>query len=508
MFAMSLRQRRLLRLALAAIACACLASLPSRQGWRTIARALDTHFDQWVIAPLKSLFFFDIMFWRPEQVPLIVAWLTCGAVYFTLRFRFVNVRAFGHAWAILVGTMREAREPGQVSHFQALSSALSATIGLGNIGGVAVAVAIGGPGATLWMVVAGFLGMSSKFVECTLSQMYRRRDAEGNISGGPMHYLADGIGELGGRHKPLIGRGLAVAFCMLCIPASLGAGSMFQAKMSYAQVASQVPAFANVSGAALYGLLLALCTGLVIVGGIQRIGAVAGVLVPCMCAVYLVAGWWVLWVNRQQLDDACLEILHGAVRPDAAYGGVVGVMITGLRRAAFSNEAGVGSSPIAHAAASTKEPVREGIVALLEPFLDTVLVCSTTALVVVVTGAHHRKIEGVVMTSYAFASVLPWFPYILSGAVVLFAFSTMISWSYYGDRCWAYLFGVRYRRVFPWIFLASAVLGTLLPLGSVIDFSDLMMLGMAFLNVPGLIILAPKVEASLRGYWSVRPRSG
>ncbi|MGB8329528.1 MAG: alanine/glycine:cation symporter family protein [Polyangiales bacterium] len=457
------------------------------------------------MGPLARVLFFDLIFWDDGsagdlQLPFIVFWLIAGASFFTLRFGFINLRAFRHAWVVTTGHYDDPNDPGEVTHFQALSSALSATVGLGNIAGVAVAVSVGGPGAVFWMIVAGFLGMSSKFAECTLGQMYRQVDKDGHILGGPMRYLDRGLNELG---LPRLGRSLAILFAMMCIGGSFGGGNMFQANQSYAQVADVLPIFSGAWGSLAYGVLLAFLVGVVIVGGIRRIGQVAGFIVPVMCGIYLVAGFFIIMSNSDQIVPALLKIATEAFSPQAGLGGMLGVLVTGFRRAAFSNEAGVGSASIAHSAAATDEPVREGIVALLEPFIDTILVCTMTGLVVVITGAYESGgEEGVLMTSKAFATVLPWFPKVLSLAVFLFAFSTMISWSYYGERCWTFLFGEQLSMIYKVTFLGFVVLGSVLKLGNVIDFSDLMILGMAFPNMLGVFLLSGKISRALRSYWS------
>ena len=472
--------------------------------------SLNRAFGEHVIAPIANVLFFDLVFWDNGiegeiDLPFIVCWLIAGATFFTLRFGFINIRAFRHAWAVTAGHYDRAGDPGEVTHFQALSSALSATVGLGNIAGVAVAVGIGGPGAVFWMIVAGFLGMSSKFAECALGQLYRETGKDGHIVGGPMRYLQRGLAEVG---FPRLGRFLAVLFAVMCIGGSFGAGNMFQANQSYAQVALVLPALDGGWGALVYGVFLAILVGLVIIGGIRRIGRVAAVVVPAMVGVYLTAGLFIIITNADQLGAAIAEIFVGAFDVRAGLGAFFGVLITGFRRAAFSNEAGVGSAAIAHAAAATDEPVREGIVALLEPFIDTIVVCTMTGLVVVITGAYiGGNEEGVLMTSKAFATVLPWFPKVLSLAVFLFAFSTMISWSYYGERCWISLFGTSTSIVYKFAFLLCVVLGSVLKLANVVDFSDLMILGMAFPNVLGVYILSGRLGRALDDYWN-RYRSG
>jgi AGCS family alanine or glycine:cation symporter len=482
----------------------------------SVLKSLDGGFGAHVVAPIAKVLFFDLIFWdngtdHDLKLPFIVFWLIAGATFFTLRFGFINLRAFKHAWVVTSGHYDDPDDPGEVTHFQALSSALSATVGLGNIAGVAVAVAVGGPGAIFWMIAAGFLGMSSKFTECTLGQLYREVGDDGHILGGPMRYLDRGLGELG---LPRLGRVLAVLFAVMCIGGSFGGGNMFQANQSYAQVADIMPFFAGGWGSLAYGVTLSFLVGIVIIGGIRRIGQVAGFIVPVMCGIYLVAGLFIIITNFDQIVPSLQKIVGEAFSPEAGFGGMLGVLVTGFRRAAFSNEAGVGSASIAHSAAATDEPVREGIVALLEPFIDTIVVCTMTGLVVVITGAYEGGgEEGVLMTSKAFATVLPWFPKVLSMAVFLFAFSTMISWSYYGERCWTFLFGAQFSIVYKVLFLGFIVLGSVLKLGNVIDFSDLMILGMSFPNILGAFLLSGKVSDALKSYWSryksgeMRPRS-
>jgi AGCS family alanine or glycine:cation symporter len=467
---------------------------------------LDALFQRFIVSPIDAVIFFDVACWddgQPGEIvaPAVVVWLALAALYFTLRFRFINLRGFKHGTEIVRGHYARAEDKGEISPFQALSAALSATVGLGNIAGVATAVGLGGPGAVFWMVIAGALGMSSKFAEVTLAQMYRVTRADGHISGGGMHYLRDGLRDLG---LPRFGAVLASVFAVMCIGASFGGGNMYQANQSFAQFANVVPAFAGASGAAAFGLLLAVLVGLVIIGGIKRIGDVASVLVPVMCGIYLVAGFAILALHAGEIPAAFATILRGAFSPDAAFGGVVGVMIMGFRRAGFSNEAGCGSAPIAHSAATQSEPVRQGLVALLEPFIDTVIVCHMTGLVVVVTGAYATPEagRGIEMTSWAFASVFPGFEYVLSLTAFLFAFSTMISWSYYGEQCWAHLFGVRSLLVYKLVFLLFTWAGAVFAAQAVLDFGDLMILGMAFPNLVGVVLLSGKIDSAARDYFA------
>jgi AGCS family alanine or glycine:cation symporter len=471
---------------------------------------LDGLFSGGIVDPISSVLFFDVVFWdngEPGEItlPIVVLWLALGALYFTLRFQFVNFRAFRHAVDCVRGVYSHEGEAGEISHFQALSAALSATVGLGNIAGVAVAVGVGGPGAIFWMIVAGFLGMSSKFAECTLGQRYRIVREDGHVAGGPFLYLKEGLSELGFAR---LGRVLSVVFAVMCIGGSFGGGNMFQSNQSYRQVADVLP-FLDGGGAIFFGAALAFLVGLVIIGGIRRIGHVAAVLVPVMCAIYVASGLLILMLHLPAVPGALGTIVGSAFDFEAGLGGFLGVLIQGFRRAGFSNEAGTGSATIAHSAATTDEPVREGLVALLEPFIDTIIVCTTTGLVIVVTGAwnHPDAGSGIQMTSFAFATVFPWFPVVLSICAVLFAFSTMISWSYYGEQSWFSLFGVRSILLYKVIFLLFAWAGAVFEAQAVLDFGDLMILGMAFPNIFGVVLLSGKVKQDLDDYMG-RLKSG
>ena len=484
----------------------CVAMMVSTPAWAAGAGMLesfDKTFGEYFVAPLAAILFFDLAFWDNGatgelKLPVVVVWLVMGAIFFTLRMQFINLRGLKHAVLVTRGDYDNPDDPGEISHFQALSSALSATVGLGNIAGVAIAVGVGGPGAVFWMIVAGFLGMSSKFTECTLGQMYRTVDANGQVLGGPMRYLSAGLAEQG---YAKLGRVLATIFALMCIGGSLGGGNMFQANQSFQAVQDVVPLFEGRGW--LYGIMLAVVVGAVILGGIKRIGKAAGIIVPVMCGVYVLAGLWILATHASEVPAAFGQIVSEAFTPEAGRGGLIGVLIQGFRRAAFSNEAGTGSASIAHSAAATDEPVREGIVALLEPFIDTIIVCTMTGLVVVITGAYQQEgLEGIAMTSQAFGSVISWFPLVLSFAVVMFAFSTMISWSYYGERCTVYLFGEKAVIPYKLVFLTFVFFGSVFKLGNVLDFSDLMILGMAFPNIMGILFLTGKVKAALDEYWS------
>ncbi len=442
-----------------------------------------------------------------RKAPFVVVWLVLGALFFTVFMRFINIRGFKLAIDLIRGRYDNPADSGQVSHFQALTTALSATVGLGNIAGVAVAISIGGPGATFWMIVAGLLGMSTKFTECTLAVKYRNIDKEGKVSGGPMYYLSKG---LAARKMKTLGKFLAITFAILVVFGSLGIGNMFQANQAFAQLTYKFP---QLNGMGFwFGIVIALFTGMVIIGGIKSIARVTSRIVPFMAVLYIGVALIIILMNISHTGEAIKLIISGAFSPDALKGGILGVLIVGFQRAAFSNEAGIGSAPIAHSAARTEEPVSEGIVALLEPFIDTVVICTLTALVLIFTGFHANPehLEGAQLTSAAFESVVSWFPYLLIIAVLLFAFSTMIAWSYYGLKGFDYLFGRFFERrfgnrtlsnrIYQTLFLVFIVIGSASQLGGVMDFSDMLILAMAFPNILGLIIMAPEVKRDLTGY--------
>ena len=441
-------------------------------------------------------------------IPFVLVWLIVGAVFFTFYFRFINFRAFRHGFQLVRGDYSDPTAPGEVSHFQALATALSGTVGLGNIAGVAIAVSLGGPGATFWMILAGLLGMSSKFVECTLGVKYRNEYSDGTVSGGPMYYLSKGLAERSDKLKSL-GKVLAVMFAVFCVGGSFGGGNMFQANQSFKQVVAVTGG--DVSWLAdkgwLYGLVIAVLVGLVIIGGIRGIARVTSKIVPFMAVLYVTTGLFIIFSNSSEIPAAFAAIIDGAFSAEGISGGVIGVLFQGFKRAAFSNEAGIGSAAIAHSAVRTNRPVTEGFVALYEPFIDTVVVCTITALVIIITGTWNPSVdpsEGVALTSAAFESSISWFPWILTLAVVLFAFSTMISWSYYGLKAWTYLFGESMITdiVYKVMFLIFVVIGASMELGSVIDFSDAMIFAMAFPNMLGIYFLVPVVKQELNEYWA------
>jgi AGCS family alanine or glycine:cation symporter len=431
---------------------------------------------------------------------LVVVLLIGAAVWFTFYFGFINIRGFKHALDITRGKYAKPEDKGEVSQFQALTAALSGTLGLGNISLVAVAIAVGGPGATFWMIVAGLVGMSSKFIECTLGVKYRVIDAKGEVSGGPMYYLSKGLAL---RNMKGFGKVLAAVFAVMCIGGTLGGGNMIQANQAYAQVAQTLGA--DSVSSLTFGIIMALAVGLVIMGGIKSIARVSDKIVPFMVAVYVLFALLIIGANITHIGDAFAQIWNGAFHADAMKGGFIGVMMMGFRRASFSNEAGIGSASIAHSASKTDRPISEGFVSLLEPFIDTVIVCTMTALVLVFTGyaADPQGLTGSTLTNAAFTSVFPWFDWVLMIAIILFAYATMISWSYYGMKSWAYLFGEKnwIKQSFNILFMVCTVIGTVSGLGAVVDFSDMMILGMAFPNIIGLVIMSGEVKADLKAYW-------
>jgi len=507
----------------------------------TIDEKIDAAFKP-IADAVGSVVFFEVSL-AGHSVPLVLIILILGALFFTIYFKFANFTLIGTAVRVVKGDFDEidhhSTDPaegdptpggdvfesiavedadGEVSHFQALTAALSATVGLGNIAGVAVAIAIGGPGATFWMILAGFLGMASKFVECTLGVKYREVTAEGTVHGGPMYYLKTGLAERG---MAGLGKVLATFFAIMCVGGSFGGGNMFQANQAAAQL---VQRFGIESGSAgfFFGIGMAVIVGVVIIGGIKRIGQVTEKVIPFMAIIYVGAALIILGMNLGLIPEAISMIFNGAFTPEAGLGGFVGVLIVGFQRAAFSNEAGVGSAAIAHSAVRTKYPASEGVVALLEPFIDTVVICTMTALVLVVTNlksglfnygnldadknvimnATGDHLGGVDLTSLAFDSAIPGFSWLLTLAVVLFAVSTMLSWSYYGLQAWKFLFGKGKVAdiVYKVLFLFFVVVGASISLGAVIDFSDAMIFAMVFPNVIGLILLSPKVREELKTY--------
>ncbi|MET8710619.1 alanine/glycine:cation symporter family protein [Streptomyces californicus] len=447
------------------------------------------------------------------DLPLIVAWLVVAGLVFTCWFGFVQLRKFRLAVDVVRGKYDDKDSAGEVNHFQALTAAVSGTVGLGNIAGVAVAVSIGGAGATFWMILCGLLGMATKFVEVTLGVKYREVHADGTVSGGPMHYLPKGLAERFGKNGKNLGKVLAVLASIMILFFGLFGGNLFQVNQSYAQLVSVTGgddgAMGSSAGALLFGLLIAALVGVVLLGGIRSIASVTSRLIPAMAGIYIVACLVVILVNVTAVPAAIGTIIEGAFNPEGVAGGVLGALIIGFKRAAFSNEAGLGSAPIAHSAVKTRHPASEGLVALLEPFIDTVVICTMTALTIVIANPASwsaartdESIGGVTITSDAFGTVLPWFPYVLTVAVLLFAISTVLTWGYYGLKAWTYLFG-RSRAsevVYKSLYTLFAVAGSLLTLQTLIDLADAVLFSLAVINIIGLYLLAPVVKRELNAF--------
>lgn len=495
----------------------------------------------------------DIVFYSinigDKSVPVVLIVLLAGALFFTIYFKFPNIRLVRTAVRVVKGDYEdmdehttdshesddnisilegdvldtikvehEAGADGEVTPFQALTAALSATVGLGNIAGVAIAIAVGGPGATFWMIIAGLIGMTSKFVECTLGVKYRDIDADGTVHGGPMYYLSKGLKEKG---MAGFGKVLAVFFAIMAVGGSFGGGNMFQSN----QAAAQFLKMTEIEGSGakvIFGIIVAILVGIVIIGGIKKIGAVTEKVVPFMAVIYVGAALIILGMNFSLIPEAFGLIFQGAFSPEAGLGGVLGVMIVGFQRAAFSNEAGVGSAAIAHSAVKTKYPASEGVVGLLEPFIDTVVICTMSALVIVIVNlknglfnygnlddsnnviinSTNEHLSGVDLTSLAFDTAIPNFSYVLTVAVILFAFSTMLSWSYYGLQAWKFLFGKGKVTdlVYKSLFVLFVIVGASIQLDSVISFSDAMIFAMVFPNIIGLFLLSPKVREEVKKF--------
>ncbi len=446
-----------------------------------------------------SAIFYGVKIEDGVTFPLIVGWLFVAAIVFTFYFGFIQFRRFRLSLDIVSGKYSNPKdkEPGEVSHFQALTTALSGTVGLGNIAGVGVAIAIGGPGATFWMIVCGLFGMASKFTECTLGVKYRNENPDGTVSGGPMYYLSKAFKDKG---HARIGKFLAVGFAVMTIFSTFGAGNMFQGNQANAMIVQTfglAPGYGWVTG-----VILALLVASVIIGGMPSIGSVTSKLVPFMAILYIGMALIVLISHYDQIGGALEQIFVGAFTGAGVAGGFIGALIQGLKRATFSNEAGVGTSAIAHAAVKTKEPVTEGFVSLLEPFIDTVIICTMTALVITISGMNTGELSGVNLTAAAFTETSFIFEYILAITVVMFAFSTMISYSYYGLKAWTYLFGESKTNeiVYKTIFCLFVIVGTSISFGAVIDFSDAAMFAMSIFNIIGLYYLMPIVKEELNSF--------
>jgi AGCS family alanine or glycine:cation symporter len=474
-----------------------------------------------VFLPIADIFskivFFPITI-GDVSFPAVVAWLIAAGVIISAYFGFIQFRGLKVSYEVVRGRYSRKSDPGEVPHFQALTSALSGTVGLGNIAGVGAAMALGGPGATFWMILAGLLGMATKFAECTLGVKYREVHADGTVTGGPFKYLPIAFKKLGAVPAKILTGIFAVSILIF----GIAGGNMFQANQTFAQIQNVTggeDGFMGNAGAALiFGLILAGLVAAVILGGMKSIGATTGKLVPAMALIYVVSCLFVIIVNIDSVPAAFAAIFEGAFNPSGMAGGLVGVMIVGFQRAAFSNEAGLGSAAIAHSTVKTRRPVSEGFVALFEPLVDTVLICTMTALAIIIAGAPSLQAgidqvqagegapDGVILTSDAFATVLPWFPIVLAVAVALFAFSTLITWSYYGLKAWEYLFGrskaseITYKAVF----LFFTVVGTVLTFTQVLNFADAALFICAFVNLLGVYLLLPVIKREMKKYLADR----
>jgi AGCS family alanine or glycine:cation symporter len=450
---------------------------------------------------VSEIIFYSIVI-QHVKVPLIVFWLIAAGLFFFLYLKALNIRKLGLALDIVRGKYDKPNSKGEVSHFQALATAVSGTVGLGNIAGVAVAITLGGPGATFWMIVAGFLGMMTKMVECTLGVKYRAHFRDGSVSGGPMYYIYRGFKNRGWEQ---IGKVIAILFSIMCIGGSFGGGNMYQSNQATAQIIVITGGTNSFLAGNLWvvGLILSLLVGMVIIGGIKSIAAITEKIVPIMCGIYLLSCLFILLKLWYKIPDTFSLIFEKAFYTDAIYGGVLGALITGFKRASFSNEAGVGSASIAHSAVKTEEPVTEGLVSMLEPLIDTVIICTMTALVIIITDAYTLTgKDGIAITSAAFQTMIHWYPYLLSITVFLFAFSTMISWSYYGLKSWTFIFGQTTVSEFSYkfIFCLFIVIGSSLNMMKVIEFSDAMIFAMSLFNVIGMYIMAGEVKHDIFTY--------
>jgi len=497
--------------------------------------------DEKIDAAFKPIsdFFFDTVFFTVDgSTPFVLILLVVAATFFTIYFGFINVRKFGTAINVvrgkyddidhsvadpkaavnqvdgdLVDTISDESKDGEVSHFQALATAVSGTVGNGNIAGVALAIALGGPGATFWMIICGLLGMSTKFVECTLGVQYRDIGPDGTVYGGPMYYLSKGLKEKGFAQ---VGKVLAVLFAIFCVGGSFGGGNAAQSNQATI-VVKELFGWDSAMAGTIVGLVIAFFVGIIIIGGIKRIASVTEKVVPFMALLYIIACLYIILSNFSYVDDAFGMIFSEAFTPRASVGAVIGVLLTGFQRAAFSNEAGAGSASIAHSAVKTKYSASEGLVALLEPFIDTVVICTMTALVIIIFNSGGAftyggeggvvmidgvGYEGAGITAKAFGAFIPYSNIFLTVAVVLFAVSTMISWSYYGLQSWKFLFGRGKAAdlVYKILFLTFVVIGAAANMGSIWKFSDAMIFAMIFPNMVGLFLLFPVVKRELNRY--------
>ncbi|MGB3187632.1 MAG: alanine/glycine:cation symporter family protein [Ornithinimicrobium sp.] len=465
----------------------------------------------------------NIVFWSPEFFPMpwIVMWLLAAAIIITVYLGFIQVRGISTAFEVIRGKFSSPDDPGEIPHYQALTSAVSGTVGLGNIAGVGAAMVIGGPGSTFWMVLAGLFGMATKFAECTLGVKYRTVYEDGSVSGGPFKYLPVAFNKF----PKWVATGLTGAFAIAIFFFGVGGGNMFQANQTYSQAVEVTGGpedsfLANSAGAIIFGLILATIIGLVILGGIKSIGKVTSTLVPVMGGVYVLACLIVIFSNASEIIPTIGLIIESAFNPDALTGGFIGVLIVGLQRAAFSNEAGLGSAPIAHSAVKTRRPVSEGFVALFEPFIDTVVICTMTSLTILISNtafftetreglsedSGYEYGGGVAVTSDAMESSISWFPYVLAAAVALFAVSTLITWSYYGNKAWNYLFGEGRTKdiIYRVIFLFLTVSGCVLGFTEVLGLADSFLFVCGFINILGVYFMLPAIKKEMNEYLADR----
>jgi len=493
----------------AAILFLCAAMAPSTAHAAGIDETID-RIVQPLTDALSSFIFYSVRIGEAD-VKLIVVWLIFAACFFTVYMGFINIRGFKHAVDIVRGKYADPEHPGEITHFQALTAAVSGTVGIGNIAGVAVTVSLGGPGAIFWLFVAGLVGMTTKFVECTLGGKYRRFNLDGTVSGGPMYYLRDGLAAKG---MAGFGKFLGLFFAASIVIGCLGIGNMFQSNQAYAQIIEVTGGDTSwfQQKGWLVGFIMAAIVALIIIGGIKSIAKVTSKLVPFMVLMYLIGAIAVLIINAAELPGAIAAIVTGAFSMKGVTGGILGIMIIGFQRAAFSNEAGLGSAAIAHSAVNTDEPLTEGFVALLEPFIDTVVVCTITGLVLVTTFPTDvlmgEGLSGIEMTSAAFEENISWSPWPLSFAALMFAFSTMLAWAYYGTKGWTYIFGESKGKelIFHVIFCVFIIIGASVQLNAILDFADALIFVMAIPNIIGLYIFAPEIKRDLKVYWEKKDR--
>ncbi len=464
-----------------------------------------------ITASISAVVFYKLSLFG-YQVPWIVLWLAVAATFFTFYMGFINIRGFGLALRLVRGDYHDVSAPGEISHFKAVATAVSGTVGVGNIGGVAVAIVVGGPGAAFWLIVAGFLSMSTKLVECTLGVKYRKHNPDGSVSGGPMYYLE---AYLSRRGFPLLGKGLGKFYALALVVGCLGIGNMFQSNQAYVQFVTITGGEASFFAERgwLFGLGIATLVGVVILGGIRSIAAVAGKIVPLMAVLYVISALVIIGLSAEHIPAAITLIVSSAFSVESATGGMVGAIIVGFQRALFSNEAGLGSAPIAHSAVQTDNPASEGLVSLLEPFIDTVVICTLSSLVIVVTaypaGLMDQGLEGIALTSAAFEHHFSWAQYPLAIAALLFAFSTAIAWSYYGLKAWTYLFSEHpvSENVFKVVFCAFLAIGCMIQLQAVLDFADAMVFLISVPNILGLYFFAPEIKRDINDFIA-RVRAG